>query len=91
MFNSIGRRALGVIAVTFAATACQTLNTKKDQGTVIGAASGAAVGGIIGHATGSTARGAIIGAAVGGAAGMIMVTRWTRRRRRFNRQSPAHR
>ena len=72
MFNSIDRRALGVIAVTLAATACQTLNTKKEQGTVIGAASGAAVGGIIGHATSSTARGAIIGAAVGGAAGMII-------------------
>src|SRR5215211_9179297 len=47
-------------------TACQTLNTQKEKGAVIGAAGGAAVGAVIGNATGSTARGAIIGAAVGG-------------------------
>ena len=56
----------------FAASACQTLNTKKEQGAVIGATGGAVVGGVIGHATGSTARGAIIGAAIGGAAGAII-------------------
>ena len=61
-----------VAATSFAATACQTLNTKKEQGAVIGATGGAVVGGVIGHATGSTARGAIIGAAVGGAAGAII-------------------
>lgn len=66
----------GVIALTglalLAATACQSLNTKKEKGAVIGATSGAVVGGIIGKATGSTVRGAIIGAAVGGAAGAII-------------------
>src|SRR4051812_20175887 len=65
-------------AVTLAAvtvlgqTACQTLNTKKEQGAVIGAAGGAAIGAAVGKATGSTARGAIVGAAVGGAAGAII-------------------
>lgn len=59
-------------ATLLAASACQSLNTKKEQGAVIGATGGAVVGGVIGHATGSTARGAIIGAAVGGAAGAII-------------------
>jgi len=54
------------------ATSCQTLNTQKEKGAVIGAAGGAVVGGVIGKATGSTARGAIVGAAVGGAAGAII-------------------
>jgi outer membrane protein OmpA-like peptidoglycan-associated protein len=62
----------GVATALIAASACQTLNTKKEQGAVIGATGGAVVGGVIGHATGSTARGAIIGAAVGGAAGAII-------------------
>src|SRR4029079_12876938 len=53
-------------------TACQTLNTQKEKGAVIGAAGGAIVGGVVGKATGSTARGAIIGAAVGGAAGVVI-------------------
>ena len=61
-----------VVAATLASSACQSLNTKKEQGAVIGATGGAVVGGVIGHATGSTARGAIIGAAVGGAAGAII-------------------
>jgi outer membrane protein OmpA-like peptidoglycan-associated protein len=51
---------------------CQTLNTRKEQGAVIGATGGAVVGGVIGKATGSTARGAIIGAAIGGTAGAII-------------------
>lgn len=59
-------------ASLLASGACQSLNTKKEQGAVIGATGGAVVGGVIGHATGSTARGAIIGAAVGGAAGAII-------------------
>jgi outer membrane protein OmpA-like peptidoglycan-associated protein len=62
----------GAAATVLAASACQTLNTKKEQGAVIGATGGAVVGGVIGHATGSTARGAIIGAAIGGAAGAII-------------------
>ena len=68
-------RTSGIVVATaalFAASACQTLNTKKEQGAVIGATGGAVVGGVIGHATGSTARGAIIGAAIGGAAGAII-------------------
>lgn len=59
------------VAAVFA-TGCQTLNTQKEKGAVIGAAGGAVVGGVVGKATGSTARGAIIGAAVGGAAGAII-------------------
>jgi outer membrane protein OmpA-like peptidoglycan-associated protein len=62
----------GAAATVLAASACQTLNTKKEQGAVIGATGGAVVGEVIGHATGSTARGAIIGAAIGGAAGAII-------------------
>jgi outer membrane protein OmpA-like peptidoglycan-associated protein len=62
----------GAFVMLLASAGCQTLNTKKEQGAVIGAAGGAVVGGVIGHATGSTARGAIIGAAVGGAAGAII-------------------
>lgn len=64
--------AVAVATLSVTQTACQTLNTKKEQGAVIGAAGGAAVGAAIGKATGSTARGAIIGAAVGGAAGAII-------------------
>lgn len=63
--------ALTTVASLFA-TGCQTLNTQKEKGAVIGAAGGAVVGGVIGKATGSTARGAIVGAAVGGAAGAII-------------------
>lgn len=64
------RGALG--ALLLFASACQTLQTKKAEGAVIGAGGGAVVGGLIGKATGSTARGAIIGAAVGGTAGAII-------------------
>lgn len=62
----------GAVGAMLASSACQSLNTKKAQGGVIGATGGAVVGGVIGHATGSTARGAIIGAAIGGAAGAII-------------------
>jgi len=73
MYTQFGQfRALAAAGLVVASAACQTLNTKKEQGAVIGAASGAAVGGVIGHATGSTARGAIIGAAIGGTAGAII-------------------
>jgi len=67
------KAAVTLAAMTvFGQTACQTLNTKKEQGAVIGAAGGAAIGAAVGKATGSTARGAIVGAAVGGAAGAII-------------------
>jgi len=52
--------------------ACQTLQTKKEEGAVIGATGGAVVGAVVGKATGSTARGAVVGAVVGGAAGAII-------------------
>jgi outer membrane protein OmpA-like peptidoglycan-associated protein len=52
-------------------SACASMG-KKEEGAIIGGATGAVVGGIIGHNTGSTARGAIIGAVVGGAAGAII-------------------
>jgi outer membrane protein OmpA-like peptidoglycan-associated protein len=71
----IGVRRLtwGVAAVALlSGTACQTLQSNKGKGAVIGAAGGAVVGGVVGNATGSTARGAIIGAAIGGAAGAII-------------------
>ncbi len=69
------RRALAPLigaALVLQASGCQTLNTNKEKGAVIGAAGGAVAGAVIGKATGSTARGAIIGAAVGGAAGAII-------------------
>ena len=64
-------RALAALAMVVSVS-CQTLNTRKEQGAVIGATGGAVVGGVIGKATGSTARGAIIGAAIGGTAGAII-------------------
>jgi len=63
---------LALAAALVASSACQTLNTNKEKGAVIGAAGGAVAGAVVGKATGSTARGAIIGAAVGGAAGAII-------------------
>lgn len=65
-------RFIPALAVLVASSSCASLNTKKEQGAVIGAGSGAVVGAVIGNATGSTVRGAIIGAAVGGAAGAII-------------------
>jgi outer membrane protein OmpA-like peptidoglycan-associated protein len=62
----------GLAAAAVLASGCQTLNTSKEKGAIIGAAGGAVVGGVVGKATGSTARGAIVGAAVGGAAGAII-------------------
>jgi outer membrane protein OmpA-like peptidoglycan-associated protein len=65
-------RHVVMLGTLLLSSACQSLNTNKEKGAVIGAASGAVVGGIVGKATGSTVRGAIIGAAVGGAAGAII-------------------
>src|SRR5437763_15256496 len=70
---NVRNRATAALALaTIGTTACQTLQTNKEKGAVIGAATGAAAGAVVGKATGSTARGAIIGAAVGGAAGAII-------------------
>jgi outer membrane protein OmpA-like peptidoglycan-associated protein len=72
MYNLVRQAGLIAAAVMLlASSACQSLN-KKEQGAIIGAASGAVVGGVVGKQTGSTARGAIVGAAVGGAAGAII-------------------
>src|ERR1051325_11091976 len=69
----LSRGVLAAAAVGMAgATACQSLQSHKEKGAVIGAAGGAVAGAVVGHATGSTARGAIIGAAVGGTAGAII-------------------
>ena len=65
-----GMAALSVAAV--ALTGCQTLNTNKERGVLIGAATGAAAGGAIGRAQGSTAKGAILGAVVGGTIGGVI-------------------
>jgi outer membrane protein OmpA-like peptidoglycan-associated protein len=51
---------------------CASINSNKERGAVIGAATGAAAGAVIGNQTGSTARGAIIGAVIGGGAGAII-------------------
>lgn len=52
--------------------ACQSFNTKKEQGAVIGAAAGGAAGAAVGRANGSTAKGAILGAVVGGTLGAVI-------------------
>lgn len=67
--------ARGIAALSLTALglgACQTLNTNKERGAVIGAGVGAAAGGVIGKHQGSTAKGAIIGAAVGGTIGAVI-------------------
>lgn len=65
-------RTIRTVALAVALTGCAAMNTSKERGGVIGAATGAAVGGVIGNQTGSTARGAVIGAVIGGAAGAII-------------------
>lgn len=61
----------GLLAST-TLTACQSINTRKEQGAVMGASAGGVAGGLIGRANGSTAKGAILGAAVGGALGAVI-------------------
>lgn len=72
--TQIRKNAMAVLVAStlIGQTACQSLNTQQEKGTVIGAAGGAAIGAAVGKATGSTARGAVIGAVVGGAAGAII-------------------
>ena len=70
-----GQRSRGMAALSIAAlalSACQTLNTSKERGAVIGATIGGVAGGVIGKHQGSTAKGAIIGATVGGVVGGII-------------------
>ena len=67
------RRGVAVLSLgAVALTGCQSLNTNKERGVLIGAATGAAAGGAIGRANGSTAKGAILGAVVGGTIGGII-------------------
>ena len=67
------RRGMAVLSLgAVALTGCQTLNTNKERGVLIGAATGAAAGGAIGRANGSTAKGAILGAVVGGTIGGVI-------------------
>lgn len=68
--RSRGVAALALTALTL--SGCQTLNTNKERGAVIGTAGGAVVGGVIGKHQGSTAKGAIIGATVGGVIGGVI-------------------
>ena len=73
MHMSLYKKAILLVAgVAVFTSGCQTLQTNKEKGAVIGATTGAIAGAVIGKQTGSTARGAVIGAAVGGAAGVII-------------------
>jgi len=65
-----GLAALGLAGLALGA--CQSLQTNKERGVLIGAAVGGAAGGVIGKNNGSTARGAIIGATVGGVVGGVI-------------------
>lgn len=67
---SRGIAAFSLGALTL--TGCQSLQTSKEKGVLIGAAAGAAAGGAIGRANGSTAKGAILGAVVGGTIGGVI-------------------
>jgi outer membrane protein OmpA-like peptidoglycan-associated protein len=67
---SRGVAVLGLAGLTL--SACQTLNTNKERGAVVGAAVGGVAGGVIGKHQGSTAKGAIIGATVGGVIGGVI-------------------
>ncbi|MGH7637076.1 MAG: OmpA family protein [Gemmatimonadaceae bacterium] len=67
------RRGMAAVALgAVALTGCQTLNTNKERGVLIGAATGAVAGGAVGRANGSTAKGAILGAVVGGTIGGVI-------------------
>jgi outer membrane protein OmpA-like peptidoglycan-associated protein len=65
-----GAAALALTSLTL--SGCQTLNTNKERGAVIGATVGGATGAVIGKHQGSTAKGAIIGATVGGVIGGVI-------------------
>jgi outer membrane protein OmpA-like peptidoglycan-associated protein len=66
------RGAAALMLGSLALGACQSLQTNKERGAVIGAAGGAVAGGILGKHQGSTAKGAIIGATVGGVIGGVI-------------------
>lgn len=66
------RGAAALILAALALSACQSLQTNKERGVVIGTAGGAVVGGVLGKHQGSTAKGAIIGATVGGVIGGVI-------------------
>jgi outer membrane protein OmpA-like peptidoglycan-associated protein len=72
MKQNLSRSTIALTLAALSLSACQTLNTSKERGAVIGAAGGAVVGGVIGKHQGSTAKGAIIGATVGGVIGGVI-------------------
>jgi outer membrane protein OmpA-like peptidoglycan-associated protein len=71
-----------------ALTACASVNTSKERGGAIGAATGAAAGALIGRSNGSTARGAIIGAVVGGTAGAVIGHQMDQRAKTLEQRIP---
>ena len=72
MYKLHPRAIVAVLIVSATLTACQSLNTRKEQGGVIGAGAGGAIGAAVGRANGSTAKGAILGAVVGGTIGAVI-------------------
>ncbi|HEU4996374.1 MAG TPA: OmpA family protein [Gemmatimonadaceae bacterium] len=65
-------RGAAAALMALALAACQSLQSNKAKGAIVGAAVGGAAGAAIGNANGSTAKGAIIGATVGGVVGTII-------------------
>jgi outer membrane protein OmpA-like peptidoglycan-associated protein len=66
------RLLMAALLATTTLTACQSINNRKEQGAVMGAAAGGIAGAAVGRANGSTAKGAILGAAVGGTLGAVI-------------------
>lgn len=95
--STTARRAalLSLIALPALGTACasiqNTLNSDKERGAAIGAATGAVAGGLIGRANGSTARGAIIGAVLGGTAGAVIGHQMDQRAKELQQNIPGAR
>lgn len=69
MIKSIRVGTLLLALLVGISAGCGVLEKKRDEGTLIGAATGALIGGAIGSKSGNTAVGAILGAVIGGAAG----------------------
>jgi outer membrane protein OmpA-like peptidoglycan-associated protein len=94
MHPTIARRTalLSLAALSTLGTACasiqKTINSDKERGAAIGAATGAVAGGLIGRANGSTARGAIIGAVLGGTAGAVIGHQMDQRAKELQQNIP---
>lgn len=90
--RSLSLAALGATAFGASAlTGCATVNTSKERGAAIGAATGAVAGGLIGRANGSTARGAILGAVLGGTAGAVIGHQMDQRAKELQQNIPGAR